>query len=206
MFNLWRRSVQIAFLFLFCLGAASAAQASVLASTPDQQSVPNLFEDPLITPTAILPLEPAAVRARYVQVNFTALENAALLLQLKSLAAENSHLRQLFEARERICDLGYLRQTYREPDGTLGYRCSGEPLEDFLRKGGTEAETLGRKCLCNGLVAAVDYGQLRHDGELEPAIVTAGDDASQVYRFVRPGRGCDSADDVIDPLLDLPVA
>jgi hypothetical protein len=81
MFNLWRRSVQIAFLFLFCLGAASAAQASVLASTPDQQSVPNLFEDPLITPTAILPLEPAAVRARYVQVNFTTLENAALLLE-----------------------------------------------------------------------------------------------------------------------------
>ncbi len=80
MFNLWRRSVQIAFLFLFCLGAASAAQAPVLASTEGQPAIPTLFEAPLITPTAILPLEPAAVRARYVQVNFTALENAALLL------------------------------------------------------------------------------------------------------------------------------
>ena len=111
----------------------------------------------------------------------------------------------VFEARERICDLGYLRQTYRESDGSLGYRCPGEPLEDFLRKGGTEAETLGRKCLCNGLVAAVDYGQVRHNGELEPAIVTAGDDASQVFRFVPAGRDRYSADDVIDRLLDLPL-
>ena len=92
------------------------------------------------------------------------------------------------------------------PTASLGYRCSGEPLEDFLRKGGTEAETHGRKCLCNGLVAAVDYGQLRRDGELEPAIVTAGDDATQVHRFVRPGRSSYSADDVIDGLLDLPAA
>lgn len=81
MFNLWRRSVQIAFLFLFCLGAASAAQAPVLASTEGQPAIPTLFEAPLITPTAILPLEPAAVRARYVQVNFTVLENATLLLE-----------------------------------------------------------------------------------------------------------------------------
>lgn len=33
----------------------------------------------------------------------------------------------VFEARERICDLGYLRQTYRESDGSLGYRCARAP-------------------------------------------------------------------------------
>jgi hypothetical protein len=55
------------------------------------------------------------------------------------------------------------------------------------------------------LVAAVDYGQVRHNGELEPAIVTAGDDAAQVCRFVPAGRTSYSADDVIDQLLDLPL-
>jgi hypothetical protein len=56
------------------------------------------------------------------------------------------------------------------------------------------------------LVAAVDFGQVRDDGEQEPAIVTAGDDASQVHRFVRAGRASYSADDVIDRLLGLPAA
>ena len=45
----------------------------------------------------------------------------------------------VFEGRARICDLGYLRQSYRQDDGTLGYRCPGEPLEDYLRKGGSRA-------------------------------------------------------------------
>jgi nitronate monooxygenase len=104
-------------------------------------------------------------------------------------------------ARERICDLGYLRQCYRTPDGGIGYRCPGEPLEDYLRKGGTLAESAGRKCICNGLVAAVGYGQIRRDGALEPVLVTAGDDVAGIDRFLRPGRESYSADDVIDELL-----
>jgi len=107
----------------------------------------------------------------------------------------------VFEGRARICDLGYLRQSYRQEDGTLGYRCPGEPLEDYLRKGGTEPETHGRKCVCNGLVAAVDYAQVRPSGEIEPVLITAGDDAAYLHRFLQAGRTTYSADDVLDSLL-----
>ena len=78
----------------------------------------------------------------------------------------------------------------------------------------TESETLQIRCeeprhaiaQSNRDAAAVDFGQVRHDGELEPAIVTAGDDASQVFKFVPAGRTSYSADDVIDRLLDWPAA
>ncbi len=42
----------------------------------------------------------------------------------------------IFAARERICDIGVLRRPYRKADGIVGYRCPGEPVEDYLRKGG----------------------------------------------------------------------
>jgi nitronate monooxygenase len=108
---------------------------------------------------------------------------------------------EVYEARERLCDLGYLRQCYRMEDGSVGYRCPGEPIEDFLRKGGTQAETVGRKCVCNGLVSTVGFEQRRRDGGLEPPLVTAGDDATDLQRFVQPGRDGYSAGDVIDTLL-----
>ena len=72
-----------------------------------------------------------------------------------------------------------------------------------MRKGGAEADTHGRKCICNGLLSAIDYGQVRRSGELEPSLVTAGDDAAQVHRFLRPGRTGYSADDVLDCLLGI---
>ena len=88
----------------------------------------------------------------------------------------------IYASRERICDLGYLRQPYRKDDGTVGYRCPGEPVEDFKRKGGCEEDALGRKCLCNGLSATVGFGQT-NDGVSEPAIVTAGNDLSELRRL-----------------------
>ena len=36
-----------------------------------------------------------------------------------------------YHARRRICDLGYLRHLYRKADGTIGYRCPAEPLEQL---------------------------------------------------------------------------
>jgi nitronate monooxygenase len=105
---------------------------------------------------------------------------------------------EAFAARERVCDLGYLRQCYRADDGTVGYRCPGEPLDDYLRKGGSESDTAGRKCVCNGLVSAVGYGQVRHGGEVEPSLVTAGDDAAGIHRFLRPGRARFWANELID--------
>jgi nitronate monooxygenase len=105
----------------------------------------------------------------------------------------------LYEARPRICDLGYLRHLYRKADGTVGYRCPAEPLESFLRKGGTTEESRGRKCVCNGLPGTVGLGQPRPDGEWP--LVTAGDDLTSVAEFVPPGRDSYTAAEVISRLL-----
>jgi nitronate monooxygenase len=101
-----------------------------------------------------------------------------------------------YAARPRICDLGYLRQLFRKADGSVGYRCPGEPVDDYVRKGGDPADTVGRKCLCNGLAATVGLGQVRA-GETEPALVTAGDELKDLARLARPGVEDYSAGDVV---------
>jgi NAD(P)H-dependent flavin oxidoreductase YrpB (nitropropane dioxygenase family) len=102
----------------------------------------------------------------------------------------------VYAARERICDIGYLRHAYRKPDGSVGYRCPGEPVDDYLRKGGNEAETVGRKCLCNGLAATVGLGQVRA-GVSEPALVTAGNELADIARFLVSGAEYYTAGDVV---------
>ncbi len=106
-----------------------------------------------------------------------------------------------YAKRVRICDLGYLRQLFRKPDGSVGYRCASEPAANFLRKGGAPSELIGRKCLCNGLAGTVGLAQTRDDGSLEPTIVTAGDEISQLARYFDFDRDSYSAADVIRTLL-----
>ena len=103
-------------------------------------------------------------------------------------------------ARQRKCDLGYLRAAYKRPDGRIDYRCPAEPVEDYVRKGGTLAETEGRKCLCNALLANVGLPQLRANGETEPALITSGDDLETISTFLA-GRTSYTAADVIGYLL-----
>lgn len=110
--------------------------------------------------------------------------------------------RQVYSVRHRICDLGYLRTPYRREDGSLGYRCPGEPEGDFLRKGGTLEATIGRKCLCNGLFAAIGLPQVRNGIE-EPMIVTVGEDISQITDFIPEGQVSYNAADVVTQLLRL---
>lgn len=107
----------------------------------------------------------------------------------------------LYEARPRICELGYLRHLYRKPDGTLGYRCPAEPVEDFLRKDGDIKETVGRHCICNSLPANVGLGQIRPGNKQELALVTAGNDVDQIARFLKPGHDSYTARDVMQCLL-----
>ncbi|MDO9541047.1 MAG: nitronate monooxygenase [Kiritimatiellia bacterium] len=107
----------------------------------------------------------------------------------------------LYKARPRVCDLGYLRHLYRKPDGTMGYRCPSEPVEKFVRKGGDIKETVGRKCICNCLPANVGLGQVRSDHEQELALVTAGNDVDQIARFLKPGHDSYTAEDVMQCLL-----
>jgi NAD(P)H-dependent flavin oxidoreductase YrpB (nitropropane dioxygenase family) len=111
----------------------------------------------------------------------------------------------VYEERERRCDLGYLREQYRRADGTLGYRCPAEPVEDYVRKGGRVEDTRGRKCVCNGLLGTVGLGQCRGIRP-EPPLVTAGDDIAGLVRFMPDGRTSYSASDVIAYLLDRPTA
>lgn len=109
--------------------------------------------------------------------------------------------RDVYSQRPRICDLGYLRRAYRKPDGTIGYRCPGEPVDDYLRKGGTIEETVGRKCLCNALVANVGMPQVRKDGYEEPAMLTAGNDLECIEHFVDAQRRTYHARDVVEAIL-----
>ncbi len=108
---------------------------------------------------------------------------------------------QVYEERVRLCDLGYLRHPYRREDGTLGYRCTAEPIADYLRKGGDEADTLGRKCLCNGLMANINHPQVRKNGYRETALVTAGEDIAKLKQFISADKPNYSALEVIDHLL-----
>ena len=107
----------------------------------------------------------------------------------------------VYESRPRVCDLGYLRHLYRKPDGTEGYRCPAEPVDDFVKKGGTPAEAQGRKCLCNSLAANVGLGQIGHDHKSELPLLTAGDDGANIARFLKPGCDSYTAEDVVKLLL-----
>jgi nitronate monooxygenase len=90
-------------------------------------------------------------------------------------------------ARKRVCDLGYLRHAYPKSETELGYRCPSEPIQAYIRKGGAESRTVGKQCLCNGLLATVGLGQVRGE-KTEPALVTSGEDFSFVARLLENGR------------------
>lgn len=108
---------------------------------------------------------------------------------------------RVYEKRTRICDLGYLRHAYQREDATIGWRCPSEPVDDYVRKGGDIADTVGRKCLCNSLIANVGLPQIQRSGEIEGILITSGDDAKDVARFSPEGSTSYSAADVLNYLL-----
>jgi nitronate monooxygenase len=109
--------------------------------------------------------------------------------------------RVLYQERERVCDLGYLRNAYQRPDGRLDYRCSAEPVETYVKKGGSREETEGRKCLCNALFAAIGHGQVRKDGRTEQPLITSGDEINAIRHLVGDTGTGYTAEDVIEYLL-----
>jgi nitronate monooxygenase len=104
------------------------------------------------------------------------------------------------EPRTRICDLGGLRVPYVRPDGRLGYRCPAEPVDAYVEKGGLVEDTVGRRCLCNGLMANIGLAQARAGGRMEPPLLTSGDDLPKLGSFLK-GRTAYTAAEVIDYLL-----
>ena len=109
--------------------------------------------------------------------------------------------RRIRAARRRRCDLSYLTTPYRQPDGTLGYRCPGEPALDYVAKGGDASDTVGRMCLCNGLAAAVGLAQHRRGASAEPPLLTLGDDACAVLAALSPDGRSYRAEEVVRHLL-----
>lgn len=167
--------VQVGTAFAFCAesGLRDEDRRELLRQAADGTAA--VFTDPLASPTGF-PFKVAALAG--------SLSEAAI-----------------YQARPRICDLGYLREAYRRDDGTVGFRCPAEPANVYASKGGDLADTRGRKCICNALIANVDQPQVRARKYVEPGMVTSGDDLSGVARF-STGRGEDySAADVVAALL-----
>ena len=107
----------------------------------------------------------------------------------------------VYQERERVCDLGYLRQAYKRPDGRIDYRCAAEPVETYVKKGGEREDTAGRKCLCNALFATIGMGQVRDGGVEEKPLITSGDELKNIRRFIGSDRAGYSAGEVIDWLV-----
>jgi nitronate monooxygenase len=169
--------VQIGTAFALCdeSGLMEKYRRALLQDSTDGKT--GVFTDPLASPTRF-PFKVARLEG--------------------SLSEES-----VFAARERVCDLGFLREAYYGADGAVRYRCPSEPVDTYVAKGGTLDDTVGRKCLCNALVANIGHPQRRSDGRIEPPLVTAGDDLRWTTRFLRPDRTSYSARDVIEQLLGI---
>lgn len=110
--------------------------------------------------------------------------------------------REVYEARKRICDLGFLREAYRTADGKIGYRCASEPVLGYVAKGGNEENTASRTCLCNALLATIGQPQIRSGEYVENGIVTSGDALTGIPQFLAPGQTSYHAADVVDRILN----
>jgi nitronate monooxygenase len=108
---------------------------------------------------------------------------------------------EAYLARPRICDLGYLREAYRTPEGTIDFRCAAEPETIYVSKGGQLENTAARKCLCNALMANIGHPQVRAGKHLEKGLVTSGDDLTEIIRFLPPNGSTYTAADVVKNLL-----
>jgi nitronate monooxygenase len=107
---------------------------------------------------------------------------------------------EVYAERPRICNLGFLREAYRTPEGEIGYRCASGPVTVYVAKGGHVEDTVGRKCICNGLLANIGLPQVLNGNRVETGIVTAGDDITAVGQFLPAGKTHYSALDVIHEL------
>ncbi len=168
--SLGAAGIQVGTAFAFCKESGIAPEIKREAIRASRAGSIRVFTDPVASPTGF-PFK---------------------VLELANTLSESA----VYLARERICDLGYLRELYRKCSGSLGYRCPSEPVDDYVRKGGDAADTVGRKCLCNGLAATVGLGQMRA-GWIEAALVTAGNEVADLARLVRNGEESYTAADVL---------
>ncbi len=72
-------------------------------------------------------------------------------------------------------------------------------MQDYVKKGGLLEDTVGRKCLCNALMADIDMPQIQKDG-IEASLLTAGDDLNNIARLLKNNQPSYSAMTVINYL------
>lgn len=109
---------------------------------------------------------------------------------------------KVYEHRERVCDIGVLREAFMKPDGSVGFRCSAEPVEIYAAKGGDVSRTVGAACLCNSLGASIGLGQRRSGDLVEPPLITLGDDLDSIRRMLSDDQTGYPAKKVIAKLLE----
>ena len=167
--------IQVGTLFAFCQesGLREDLKDDILQRC--QVEIPRAFTDPVASPTGF--------PFKVVPIAGTLSETA------------------VYEERVRRCDLGYLRESYEKDDGTVGWRCSAEDEEAYVSKGGNLEETIGRKCLCNGLMANIGMAQVRNGSGEEAPLVTCGDDLKGILHVLDTGAMSYSSSDVLDFLL-----
>lgn len=167
--------VQIGTLFAFCNESGLREDIKRSMIQRYREGTANVFTDPIGSPTGF-PFK---------------------VLALEDTLSESD----VYAERKRICDLGYLRSPYEKADGKIGWRCPAEDIKAYLHHGGTMEETVGRKCLCNGLLANVGLGQVRSDRSEELPLITCGDDLTGIFTILDPSENSYSAAAVIDYLL-----
>jgi len=167
--------IQVGTAFAFCEESGLKREYREALLQKSVSKTANIFTDPLASPTSF-PFKVAALEHTLSDAN-------------------------VYQARQRICDLGFLREVFRKEDGSVGYRCPAEPVDAYVAKGGNPADTVDRKCLCNALVSNIGLAQTRKGGYVEPGLITAGDDLVGIARFLPSGQWSYSAKDVIETLL-----
>lgn len=107
---------------------------------------------------------------------------------------------EVYASRPRICDVTRLRRPYQKENGAVGYRCPAEPIAAYIEKGGKEEDTVGKKCLCNALLAGVGLDQKQHGDFREPPIVTLGADLDFLPHMISGPDETYTAEDALDYL------
>jgi nitronate monooxygenase len=167
--------VQVGTVFAFCEESGLRKDYKSALLKKIKRGDASVFTDPLSSPTGF-PFKTA---------------------QLEGTTSDS----EVYRDRKRICDIGILREAYRTENGKLAYRCASEPENIFIAKGGTFEETVGRKCLCNCLMADIGLQQVQTNGYVEPGMVTTGDELSVILRFLPGTQETYSATTVVKTLM-----
>ena len=168
--------VQVGTLFAFCEESGLRADLKHDTIARCLAGTQSVFTDPIASPTGF-PFK---------------------VLSIAGTASE----KDVYESRQRVCDLSYLREAYEKEDGTVGWRCSADDEKMYVRNRGKFEDTVGRKCLCNGLMANIGMGQIRKNTGEEVPLLTCGDGVSSILNVMKPGETSYSSSDVIDFLLN----